>query len=361
MANFMKRNGKWQARVSWRDADGKLHQKSKAGFATKAQAKLYAAELESELGKGVDVSADPVFADYFEQWYKTYREPHLRPGSKSQYTAVILSIKKYFKKTKLKSINRSMYQQAINAYGANHSKGTVQRFDMFVKSCVRSAIADGIITRDFTYGAKLPFDESKSRHVEYLSVAELKQLVKTLENDLPCGNIAVYVILTAIYTGARFGEILALQWDDIDFERKTISITKTWDQRRHIAGPPKTPHSIRTIRVNIKLLKWLKQLYGNSQTMIFVCSKFDGDINYKVNSTLSKYLQKAGLKKQDFHLHSLRHTHVAYLLSQGVDLYAISKRLGHANMGITSNIYAYFIDEYKRKSDDQIESKLDEI
>lgn len=40
MANFMKRNGKWQARVSWRDADGKLHQKSKAGFATKAQAKL---------------------------------------------------------------------------------------------------------------------------------------------------------------------------------------------------------------------------------------------------------------------------------------------------------------------------------
>lgn len=254
-----------------------------------------------------------------------------------------------------------MYQQAINAYGANHSKGTVQRFDMFVKSCVRSAIADGIITRDFTYGAKLPFDESKSRHVEYLSVAELKQLVKTLENDLPCENIAVYVILTAIYTGARFGEILALQWDDIDFERKTISITKTWDQRRHIAGPPKTPHSIRTIRVNIKLLKWLKQLYGNSQTMIFVCNRFDGDINYKVNSTLSKYLQKAGLKKQDFHLHSLRHTHVAYLLSQGVDLYAISKRLGHANMGITSNIYAYFIDEYKRKSDDQIESKLDEI
>ena len=101
MANFMKRNGKWQARVSWRDADGKLHQKSKAGFATKAQAKLYAAELESELGKGVDVAADPVFADYFEQWYKTYREPHLRPGSKSQYTAVILSIKKYFKNTYL--------------------------------------------------------------------------------------------------------------------------------------------------------------------------------------------------------------------------------------------------------------------
>lgn len=104
MANFMKRNGKWQARVSWRDADGKLHQKSKAGFATKAQAKLYAVELESELSKGVDVSADPVFADYFERWYETYREPHLSKHSESQYIGSIKSIKSYFKKGRLQEI-----------------------------------------------------------------------------------------------------------------------------------------------------------------------------------------------------------------------------------------------------------------
>lgn len=84
-------------------------------------------------------------------------------------------------------------------------------------------------------------------------------------------------------------------------------------------------------------------------------------MNSRINRALKRYLKQAGIDKQGFSFHSLRHSHVAYLLSQGVDLYAISKRLGHANMSITSNVYAYFIDEYKRKSDNLIESKLNKL
>lgn len=360
MANFMKRNGKWQARVSWRDADGKLHQKSKAGFATKVQAKLYAAELESELGKGVDVSADPVFADYFEQWYKTYREPHLAKNSKNQYVANVKIIKSYFKEIKLKSINRSFYQQFINDFGKNHAKGTVERLHAQIKSCVKSALADGIITKDFTYGIKKNHNDKLSCHVEYLSIDELKRLAKAVSDDLSPDNIPAYMILVAIYTGARFSEILGLTWDDIDFDAKTIRINKTWDYHNHQGFlPTKTPHSIRTIRVNSRLLDYLKLLPDTSDRLF----KIEGAdyMNSRINRALKRYLKKAGIDKPSFHFHSLRHTHVAYLLSQGVDLYAISKRLGHANMSITSNVYAYFIDEYKRKSDNLIESKLDKL
>ena len=67
MASFTKRNGKWQARISWHDENGKLHQKAKSGFATKAQAKDYATQMENELINGVDIAADPVFADYQNQ------------------------------------------------------------------------------------------------------------------------------------------------------------------------------------------------------------------------------------------------------------------------------------------------------
>lgn len=56
MASFTKRNGKWQARISWHDENGKLHQKAKSGFATKAQAKDYATKMENELLNGVDIS-----------------------------------------------------------------------------------------------------------------------------------------------------------------------------------------------------------------------------------------------------------------------------------------------------------------
>lgn len=361
MANFMKRNGKWQARVSWRDADGKLHQKSKAGFATKAQAKLYAAELESELGKGVDVSADPVFADYFEQWYQTYREPHLAKNSKNQYVANVKIIKSYFKEIKLKSINRSFYQQFINDFGKNHAKGTVERLHAQIKSCVKSALADGIITKDFTYGIKSSYNDSLTHHVEYLSIDELKRLTKVVSDDLVPGNIPACMILIAIYTGARFGEITGLTWDDIDFDAKTITINKTWDYHSYQGFlPTKTPYSVRTIRINSTLLNELKRFDSNRHGRIFDI-EMSTAFNQQVNRRLKAYLKTAGIDKPSFHFHSLRHTHVAYLLSQGVDLYAISKRLGHANMSITSNVYAYFIDEYKRKSDNLIESKLDKL
>ncbi|MEO5283723.1 tyrosine-type recombinase/integrase [Limosilactobacillus allomucosae] len=361
MANFMKRNGKWQARVSWRDASGKLHQKSKAGFATKAQAKLYATELESELGKGVDVSADPVFADYFEQWYKTYREPHLSPASKAIYTTNIRVVRSYFKSVKIKSITRNFYQQFINAYGKSRAKNTVRRTQTYIRACVRSAMADGIISRDFTHDVKIVYNDSSKRNVEYLSIDELKRLTKVVNDNLSPDNIPAYMILTAIYTGARFSEILGLMWDDVDFENKTIHINKALDYHhgRHTYNPTKTPSSVRTIRVNSKLLNQFKKIPKTSDRLFDVNGT--SHFNTHVNIVLQQYLKQAGVNKPSFHFHSLRHTHVAYLLSQGVDLYAISKRLGHANMSVTSNTYAYFIDEYKRKSDDQIESKLDEI
>ena len=72
-------------------------------------------------------------------------------------------------------------------------------------------------------------------------------------------------------------------------------------------------------------------------------------------------MRQCGIVKRDYTFHSLRHSHVAFLLSQGIDIYAISKRLGHANMTTTSNVYAYLIDEYKHKLDDEIERKLAQL
>ena len=72
-------------------------------------------------------------------------------------------------------------------------------------------------------------------------------------------------------------------------------------------------------------------------------------------------MKKAELSKKDFHFHSLRHAHVAYLLSQGADLTIISKRLGHADTTVTSKVYAYLVDEYKDKAENQIEKYLENI
>lgn len=79
-----------------------------------------------------------------------------------------------------------------------------------------------------------------------------------------------------------------------------------------------------------------------------------------VNKVLRNLLTELNINRENFHFHSLRHSHVALLLANGIDLYAISKRLGHSDIRTTSNTYAYLIDEYKKKTDNKITSALDE-
>lgn len=88
-------------------------------------------------------------------------------------------------------------------------------------------------------------------------------------------------------------------------------------------------------------------------------------ISFQVSAALIKVLRTimtdCGISKQGFHFHSLRHVHVAYLLGQGVAVYAISKRLGHSDITITLKTYSYLIDEYKAKNDELITQKLAQL
>lgn len=364
MASFTKRNGKWQARISWHDENGKLHQKAKSGFATKAQAKDYATKMENELINGVDIAADPIFADYFKTWYETYRLPKISKATASGYNFVYRVIFDYFGTKRIKQIKRSTYQSFLNEYGKSHSLGTMRDITSKIKSCVKSAIADGIISKDFTYNANIVHNKALTRNPEYLSIDELKRLIQALNADLQPDNIKPYIILTAIYTGARFSEILALTWNDIDYLHRMISINKSIDYH-YMTGfkPTKNESSKRTIRVNDELLRILSQLKANKTPLVFFKTpqSFSFNISPDVNDYLKQTMKKAGIIKRNYTFHSLRHSHVAYLLSQGIDIYAISKRLGHSNMTTTSNIYAYLIDEYKHKLDDEIERKLAQL
>lgn len=362
MANYMKRGSKWQARITWRDGDGKLHQKSKSGFDTKQQARQYAVKLEQEKMSGADIESDPTLLGYYDIWYKTYKENVISKVTARHYTFTHNIIKKYFKNRKLKKINRSAYQQFINRYGADHAPQTVKKVNSIIRACVKSAILDGIIQKDFTGQVNLVANKDNEMHVQYLNLSEIRTLRNaTLKGRRP-QYTSRYMILTAIYTGARLGEIQALTWKDIDFKDRTILINKSWDY--HNGGgfkPTKTEASNRTIRVNQELLNVLSELKANNSTMVFMDGFHSIPSSNAVNKVLRKIMKQASIEKRDFHFHSLRHSHVAYLLSQGVDLYIISKRLGHADTTVTSKVYAYLVDEYQDKADNEIEKYLENL
>ena len=205
------------------------------------------------------------------------------------------------------------------------------------------------------------YNEDNQTKVEYLTNKEIKSLKKAVVANLNHYNTSRYMILTAIYTGMRKSEIQALTWNDIDFLHSTISISKSWDDAKKAFKTTKTESSQRTIKVNRQLLNRLAELKANDTTMVFQNVLGTIPTSNALNKCLRSIMSECGIEKQGFHFHSLRHVHVAYLLSKGVDIYAISKRLGHSNITITLNTYSYLIDEYKAKNDTLIIDKLAEL
>lgn len=367
MASIIKRYGKWQARFSYYDKNGQRHFKSKSGFKTKAKAKIYITEIEKSLIDGNPLAnCETALPDYFWQWYQTFKEPIISAKTKKSYEYTYHVLQKYFKTTALSDINRTTYQSFLSQYGKNKAKETVNKINVHVKACIKNAVYDGLIKRDFTTQTAIVFNKNNTQKIEYLSIKQMQALVFYISDHLNYHFTSKYMILLAIYTGMRLGEIQGLQWHDINFNFKTISIKRAWSELEHDFKDTKNESSRRIIRINDVMLQQLANLKKqvkpeSNKNQVFINQYKTVPTSNAVNKTLRKLLKTLRINKRGFHFHSLRHTHVAYLLANQVDLYAISKRLGHSDIGTTSRVYAYLITEYKVKTDNQIDVALNKI
>ncbi|MBP2056967.1 integrase [Lactobacillus colini] len=360
MASIKKRGEVWQARVTWYTS-GKRNYKSKSGFKTKAEAKRWANKYEVQKDNHQITKLNPVFAEYFNEWAKTYRKIGKTTTSIQRYDQIEKYLKDYFGKQKISTITHRQYQKFINEYGSNKSKSTVQKNHGTIKACVEDAKIDNIITNNFTERTNLVWNAELTRKQDYLSENEAKKLEKNLLTKINPKFTSRYMILTALYTGMRLGEIMALKWSDINFKEKTIDITKSYDYINKKLKGPKNASSVRVIRVNDFLLTLLSDLQENKQPFVFANDKGSVPSPAGVNKVLRKHLKECDCYRKTFHFHSLRHTHASLLLFNGVQLYAISKRLGHSNMLVTAKIYSHMIDEFKAQEDNKIENVLDDF
>lgn len=344
--------------ASYKDSNGKRRYKSAGKFKLKRDALAKADELEKELSAVDAKLKDISLVDYFKRWYKTYKQASLSNNTCRTYNNSLLAISKYFDDKKLADITRTDYQQFINWYSLNHALGSVKQVNRHIRACVSYAIDDDIISKDFTKRVQLVENKQRGRNPEYLTTSELIKFKDAVLNRLDGVSTAPYMVLTAIYTGMRKSEIQGLTWNDIDFLHGTISINKSWDDIRKKTNPTKNSSSVRTIPVNRSLLDALADLRANHSVRVFQNVLGDIPNGGKLNRLIGVILDDAGISKKDFTFHSLRHVHVAFLIGQGVDIYAISKRLGHSNVTTTLDTYSYLIDEYKAKNDSLIIDKL---
>ena len=130
--------------------------------------------------------------------------------------------------------------------------------------------------------------------------------------------------------------------------------------------PTKNESSNRIIPISDTLVNVLKDLKnkqnGSPRELIYISHRSHNvPSSTGANKALRSAMDSLGINRRNFHFHSLRHSHVAYLLSIGVDIYAIAKRLGHSDVSTTIKTYSYLIDEYKEKNDSIITNGLDQL
>jgi len=186
------------------------------------------------------------------------------------------------------------------------------------------------------------------KQVECFSLSEQKKIEQYI---LESHKSKLKGIVLCLYTGLRIGELLALTWDDIDFTKSTMSVTKTCHDGnvngKHclIADTPKTENSRRNIPLSKPILSILRDMKKQSET--------DHVIEYKKCAVFVRSYQRAFellLKKLNIPhkgFHALRHTFATRALECGMDVKTLSEILGHKNATITLNRYAHSLWEHK--------------
>ncbi len=194
--------------------------------------------------------------------------------------------------------------------------------------------------------------KSHADEMQFWTTEEFKQFLEKV-SDKPQAKAG---FLTLYYTGLRIGELLALEYADIDFEGCTLNISKSYQHigGRDVVTPPKTPKSIRTVSIPEFLRDELKaytgRLYGlHKHDRIFPCTKsfFEHEM---VRGTRDGEVKR-------IRLHDIRHSHASLLIELGFSPLAIADRLGHEKVETTLNTYSHLF-PHKR---DEVAEKLQQL
>ncbi|MDR2109418.1 MAG: site-specific integrase [Coriobacteriales bacterium] len=195
---------------------------------------------------------------------------------------------------------------------------------------------------------------TRLRKVEVFSPSELLRLVEAAKIQPSSKNAG---ILLALYSGLRIGELCALQWKDVDFERGSLFVSKTVQriyartldggtETRVVISTPKTRSSLREIPLASAVLPSLREFRSNGECYLTTKSPaFLEPRSYR--SYYGRFLKRAGIAHSSFH--KLRHTFATQLIEHGADVKTVSELLGHASVNTTLDLYVHPQFEQKQK------------
>lgn len=391
--NVRKRGNKWQYQFEAAKIDGKRKQITKSGFRTKKEALEAGAKALSEYNNigTVFIESELSFNDFLDIWMKEYVHINLKQTTIENYSKKINTIiKPALGKYKLKSLTPGMIQTFINdKYKEGYSFNTLSVIKGILSKSMNYAVEPLklIQANPVTY-VELPSKRSKGVNAannistrQKTRIVVSNEMMNKIFERFPEDHNYYLPLLLGYRCGLRLGEVFALTWDDVDFDKKTLTIDKQvqWmcfdeetDKEKFWTITSTKYNSNRIIyldsfTLNILHKKKLKKMkmklgYGEYYTILKMNDKhqineLQGEhidlINVRENGSYlhPRVMQHCsrvihydlGFKEFDFH--SLRHTHTTMLIEAGVNIKEIQYRLGHKNSNVTLDIYSHVTDK----------------
>ncbi len=340
----------------------------------KAAAEALASKIRERLKAGdlkINTKKIPTFGDYAEKWLSGYGETHLKHSTLCDYRSVIRNHLGSLLDKSLDQVGRAEIKELLyEKLKGNLAPQTVIKIKNVISAVFSHAIEDEVLTVNPVARLGRMIKKDKRQDVNPLRKEEARDFLATVKGHYP----RYYpFFLCALRTGMRLGELLALEWGDIDFRSGFIEV-----RRSYVKGIISTPKNGKARRVDMsrQLAETLKALRTDRKRealakgwkevpdLIFVneaCGILDhANLRTRV---FWPALTKTGLRRM--RIHDLRHTFASLLIQQGESLAYVKEQLGHHSIQITVDIYGHLVPGANREAvnrlDDDISSSCEKI
>ena len=362
----LRKDGRWEGRVVVGYDDKGLPKTKNVLAKTKTEcvAKLESLKESVAPATAVKTRADMPFGEWVEFWYKNCSKPMLCPSSQRSYEDFIrLYIRPKLGSVPLNKLTTNELQQFFNwmrkdgrtlhreSRGGGLSDNMVRNCHSLCRRALEKAVSDRLIVKNPIEGCKAP--PIRREEMQLLTREELQRLLIQAKDE---GYYEVFLL--ELTTGLRVGELMALQWDDLNFKTGELRIERQVYRTKEelLIQEPKTKASIRTVILPppvAEALRVYKQTVS-SRWMFPSPKKEDAPLAPAAAShRLSKILTHTGCKKVRFH--DLRHVFATNALEHGMDVKTLSTIIGHVSSATTLNVYAHVTDDMQRQAATKID------
>ena len=358
---YQRKDGRWVAAIT---LENRKRRTFYGDTRKEVQEKLKTALHEQQQGT-LATGPQQTLKVYLVNWLEQVCKVTVKPNTYKEYHTIVhhhlipslgyIALKKLTAE-KVQAFNKQKQDEGL----ANR---TVVLIHAVLRRALENAVKWGLISRNVAKLVSLP-------HIERYDAQTITSEQATKLLEVARGSRLEALLLVAVTTGMRRGELLALHWEDVDFDKGVIYVRRTMSWIKgygYKESEPKTKSGRRQIVLPAVALEALKmhRIYRDemrvkagarwSENGIVFCNIYGGSFNpNKVLLLFGELLKEAGLPHMRFH--DLRHSAATILLMAGIHPKVVQERMGHSTIAMTLDVYSHVLPSMQQEAAEKIDS-----